>query len=105
MYNIKKRKLIFINQVYKVYSNYIKSKRINVTDYLSIEVKGKIFGGVCCLIFKNDSIGLMKVYSPITKKFFYSLVQGFTEPNEKVKDSIMREIQEEVGLKFKKKKN
>ena len=67
MYNIKKRKLIFKNQVYKVYSNNIKSKRINIKDYLSIEVKGKTFGGVCCLIFKNNSIGLMKIYSPITK--------------------------------------
>ena len=103
MYNIKKRKLIFKNQVYKVYSNNIKSKRINIKDYLSIEVKGKTFGGVCCLIFKNNSIGLMKIYSPITKKFFYSIVQGFTEPNETAKDSIKREVQEEAGFKFKKK--
>ena len=40
MYKIKKRKLIFQNQVYKVYSNYIKSKTINIKDYLSIEVQG-----------------------------------------------------------------
>ena len=53
MYKIKKRKLIFKNQVYKVYSNYIKSKTINIKNYLSIEVKGKVYGGVCCVLLNK----------------------------------------------------
>ena len=75
-----KKKLVFKNQVYKVYSNYIKSKHYVVKDYLSLEVNGKKFGGVCCIIILKK-IGLMKVYSPILKKLF-SLVQGFCDKNE-----------------------
>ena len=69
MYKIKK-KLIFKNQVYKVFSNHIKSKTIDIKNYLSLEVKGKNYGGVCCILVYKDMIGLMKVFSPIVKKNF-----------------------------------
>ena len=47
---IKKKKLVFKNQVYKAYSNYIKSKHYIIKDYLTLEVVGKRFGGVCCIV-------------------------------------------------------
>ena len=90
MYKIKKRKLIFKNQVYKVYSNYIKSKTINIKDYLSIEVKGKVYGGVCCILTKKNKIGLMNAYSPLARRNFYSLAQGFTDYKEDIKTAIKR---------------
>lgn len=100
---IKKKKLVFKNQVYKVYSNYIKSKHYVVKDYLSLEVDGKKFGGVCCIIIFKKKIGLMKVYSPILKKRLFSLVQGFCDKNEDPLNSIKREILEETGINVDKK--
>lgn len=99
MYKIKK-KLIFKNQVYKVFSNHIKSKTIDIKNYLSLEVKGKNYGGVCCILVYKDMIGLMKVFSPIVKKYFYSLPQGFTNFNEDIKTAIKREVLEETGIKI-----
>ena len=100
---VKKKKLIFKNQVYKVYSNYIKSKHYIVNDYLSLEVTGKKYGGVCCLIINKKKIGLMKVYSPILKKNLFSLVQGFCDKDENPLNAIKREILEETGIKVIKK--
>ena len=54
MYTVKKKKLIFKNQVYTVYSNLIKNKTEYVKDYLSIEVRGNVYGGVCCVLTKNN---------------------------------------------------
>jgi len=102
MYKIKKRKLIFKNQVYKVYSNYIKSKTINIKDYLSIEVKGKVYGGVCCILIRKNKIGLMKAYSPLAQRNFYSLAQGFTDYKEDIKTAIKREVSEETGINLRK---
>ena len=102
MYKIKKRKFIFKNQVYKVYSNYIKSKTINIKDYLSIEVKGKVYGGVSCILINKGRVGLMKSYSPIAKKDFFSLPQGFTNSNENIKIAVIREVLEETGINLKK---
>ncbi len=103
MQSIKKKKLVFKNQVYKVYSNYIKSKHYVVKDYLSLEVNGKKFGGVCCIIIVNKKIGLMKIYSPILKKKLFSLVQGFCDKNEAPLNAIKREILEETGINVDKK--
>ncbi len=103
MFTIKKKKLIFKNQVYKVYSNYIKSKTFIIKDYLSLEVKGKVYGGVCCIILNNNKIGLMKIYSPIAKTYFYSLIQGFTNYKESIWDAVKREVSEETGINEKKK--
>jgi len=100
---IKKKKLVFKNQVYKAYSNYIKSKHYIIKDYLTLEVAGKRFGGVCCIISNKKKIGLMKVYSPILKQYLYSLVQGFCDKNETSSVAIKREILEETGLKIDKK--
>ena len=99
---IKKKRLIFKNQVYKVYSNYIKSKDYTVKDYLSLEVEGKKFGGVCSIIQNNKKIGLMNVYSPISKKKIFSLVQGFCNKNENSMNAIKREILEETGINVRK---
>ena len=98
MYVIKKKKLIFKNQVYKVYSNYIKSKHNYVKDFLTLEVKGKNFGGVCCIIIKKKKIGLMKIQSPILKKGLYSLVQGFCNLKENISQTTKREVLEETGI-------
>ncbi len=103
MYYVKKKKLIFKNQVYTVYSNIIENKTESIKDYLSIEVKGDIYGGVCCVLIKNNKIGLMKIYSPIAKRYFYALAQGFSNHNEDVKLSIKREVLEEIGINFQKK--
>ncbi len=99
---IKKKRLIFKNQVYKVYSNYIKSKDYTVKDYLSLEVEGKKFGGVCSVIQNNKKIALMDVYSPISKKKIFSLVQGFCNKNENSINAIRREILEETGINVRK---
>lgn len=99
---IKKKRLIFKNQVYKVYSNYIKSKDYTVKDYLSLEVEGKKCGGVCSIIQNNKKIGLMDVYSPISKKKILSVVQGFCNKNESCIDAITREILEETGINVRK---
>ena len=99
---IKKKRLIFKNQVYKVYSNYIKSKDYTVKDYLSLEVEGKKFGGVCSIIQNNKKIGLMNVYRPISKKKIFSLVQGFCNKNENSMNAIKREILEETGINVRK---
>jgi len=103
MYTVKKKKLIFKNQVYTVYSNLIKNKTESIKDYLSIEVRGNVYGGVCCVLTKNNKIGLMKIYSPIAKRYFYALAQGFSNHNEDVKLSIKREVLEEIGINFQKK--
>ena len=104
MYVIKKKKLVFKNQVYKVYSNYIKSKHNYVKDFLSLEVKGKKFGGVCCIIIKKKKIGLMKIQSPILQKSLYSLVQGFCNSKENIFQSVKREVLEETGMSISLKK-
>jgi 8-oxo-dGTP pyrophosphatase MutT (NUDIX family) len=103
MLKIKKKKLIFKNQVYRVFSNEIRSKSLRVKDYLTLEVKGKKYGGVCCIIIHKNKIGLMKTYSPIVRKFFFSLPQGFTNYNENIKHAIKREVLEETGIKLEKK--
>ena len=100
---IKKKKLVFKNQVYKAYSNYIKSKHYIIKDYLTLEVVGKRFGGVCCIVSYKKKIGLMKVYSPILNQYLYSLVQGFCDKNETSSIAIKREIFEETGVKVDKK--
>jgi ADP-ribose pyrophosphatase len=99
---IKKKKLVFKNQVYKAYSNYIKSKHYIIKDYLTLEVVGKKIGGVCCIILNKKKIGLMKVYSPILNQYLYSLVQGFCDKKEKPLTAVKREIIEETGFKIKK---
>ena len=98
VYKIIKKKLVFKNSVYKVYSNFIKSKDFFVKDFLSLEVKGKSFGGVCCIIVKNRKIGLMKVQSPLHKRNFFSLVQGFCDHKENSLKAIKREVLEETGI-------
>lgn len=103
MNKIKKRKLIFKNQVYKVYSNYLKFKSSVIKDYLSIEVKGKVYGGVCSILIYKNKIGLMKSYSPIINKYFFLLPQGFTDSNEDVRNAVKREVFEETGINIKKK--
>jgi len=100
MYKIKNKKLIFKNSVYKAYSNTIVSKKLTIKNYLSLEVSGTNYGGVCCLLNKNNSLGLMRVYSPITKKYIYSIPQGFVEKNENIRRAVIREVFEETGYKF-----
>lgn len=100
MYKIKNKKLIFKNSVYRVFSNTIVSKKSLIKNYLSLEVVGRDYGGVCCLIKKKRSFGLMRIYSPISKKYIYSIPQGFVEKNEKIKNAVIREVYEETGYKF-----
>ena len=102
---LKKKTFIFSNKVYKVFKNDIKLKDFYVKDYLSIEPKNKNkqgYGGVAIIPKYRNYFYIMKVYSPILKKNFYSLPQGFIEKGEKLLFSAERELREETGIKDKK---
>jgi hypothetical protein len=101
MFSSKKKKLIFTNQVYRVYINEIKGKDFYVKDFLSIDpiTKNKQgYGGVSIITIYKEYYYLMRVYSPIVKRYFYSLPQGFVEKKETLKASAKRELNEELGV-------
>lgn len=54
---------------------------------------------VIVLIYKGDKILL--VHSKTLKKNVFGLVAGFVEIGENIEEAVMREVEEETGLKIK----
>ena len=102
---LKKKKFVFSNKVYKVYSNEIKSKNFYVKDYLSIDPKNKNkqgFTGVTIVPSFRNEFYLMRAFSPIVNKSLLTLPQGFVEKKESLFVSARRELCEELGVDKKK---
>jgi NADH pyrophosphatase NudC (nudix superfamily) len=100
MHKVLEKKLFLQNKVYRVFLNKVIKNKSLTNNFLTLEVinKYKNIGGVCCLIIKNNQIGLMLIFNPIINKKYFSIIQGFLEKKETPINSIQREIEEETGL-------
>ncbi len=96
------RHLVCENEKFYIYFDHVKDKAGDeVTNYLVVspKIKGKnLVTGVAILPVFDGEIGLIRIYRPALRAYFWEIPHGFVEEGETEVTTALRELLEETGL-------
>ena len=97
-----KRRLACENTRFSVFLDDIGSQgRVQVENYLVVAPKlltGNLIAGVAVLPVIDEKMGLLRIYRHALQCSLWEIPRGFIETGESVRNSALRELEEETGL-------
>ena len=100
--NVLSRTRVFENTVFSVFADHIVDKNGHkVERYLSVVPNCLLEGaiaGVAVLPIIEDKVGLIRIFRHPLGKESWEAIKGHVEPDEDVRFSAVRELQEEAGF-------
>ena len=96
------RRLACENSKFLVYFDHIIDKAgSEVRDYLVVapKIAGKnFFTGVAVLPVFDGQVGLVRIYRPALRAYFWEIPHGFVDDGEAADTNALREVLEETGI-------
>lgn len=100
------RRLACQNSQFEVFLDHVEdSNGSSVSDYLVLAPKRKVSNlvtGVGILPIVNGKYALIRIYRHAIEDYSWEIPRGFVEANEENIESVVRELEEETGLKCEK---
>jgi ADP-ribose pyrophosphatase YjhB (NUDIX family) len=98
---LKRRRSIFTNSRFTVYSDHIVAAPLEVLDFLVVAPHGDrddLLTGVAVVPVRAGAILLLNHYRHPVSQFVWELPRGFIDAGEEPADAARRELEEESGM-------